>query len=209
MTRMIKIVFCLLLLQSLAGEKFVFNGTQMSSNMAEGKEITTLTGNAQISSEKIFLKADILELSGKNFEILVARNSVSLHLKDKDIFATCDELYYDRTKKILRLRGQVVLEDKKNKVIMRANFIEALDDGEIVRAQVSVRIIKEETVCHSEFANYDRKAETLELTGWPVVKRDGDEYKAKKIRVNLKTDEIVLEGEVSGESQSEEDNADE
>jgi lipopolysaccharide export system protein LptA len=187
------------------GEKFVFNGTQMSSNMAEGKEITTLTGNAQISSEKIFLKAEILELSGKNFEILIARNSVSLHLKDKNIFATCDELYYDRTKKILRLRGQVVLEDKKNKVIMRANFIEALDDGEIVRAQVGVRIIKEETVCQSEFANYDRKAETLELTGWPVVRRNGDEYKAKKILVDLKTDEIVLEGEVSGEIQSEED----
>ena len=64
--------------------------------------------------------------------------------------------------------------------------------------QVGVRIVKNDIVCQSENADYDRKTDTLELTGLPRVFKKNDVYEAGRIRVNLKTEEILLDGRVDG-----------
>jgi ABC-type multidrug transport system fused ATPase/permease subunit len=63
---------------------------------------------------------------------------------------------------------------------------------------VAVRILKDKLACRAEYALYRRKDNELELTGSPSAYKDGDEYKATRILVNTDTEDIRLEGEVSG-----------
>ena len=53
-------------------------------------------------------------------------------------------------------------------------------------------------VCRSEYAVYNRNEKILDLTGFPVVYKKDDEFRADKIRVDLDTDDVIMEGSVSG-----------
>jgi len=68
---------------------------------------------------------------------------------------------------------------------------------------VGVRIFKDELVCRSQYALYRRTEKTLDLTGLPVVFKDGNEFRADRMRVDLETDDVVMEGSVSGSIQQE------
>ena len=64
--------------------------------------------------------------------------------------------------------------------------------------QISVRLFKDDMVCRSEFAVYRRNEKLLELSGFPVVFKKDDEYRADRIQVDLDTDHVSMEGSVSG-----------
>jgi len=53
-------------------------------------------------------------------------------------------------------------------------------------------------VCRSEYAIYNRKDKMLDLTGFPSVFKTEDEFRADRIRVDLDTDDVIMEGTVSG-----------
>ena len=90
------------------------------------------------------------------------------------------------------------MEDIKNEVIVKGNFLEYMGSDETCLIQIGVRILKDDMVCRSEFARYNRNDDILELTGMPVVFWKNDEYRALRIIVDLDKDEITLEGKVSG-----------
>ena len=64
--------------------------------------------------------------------------------------------------------------------------------------QFDVKILRKEITCTSMFAMYNRKSSALNLTGRPVVTKSKDTFQAAKIAVNLDTEDISLEGRVSG-----------
>jgi lipopolysaccharide export system protein LptA len=64
--------------------------------------------------------------------------------------------------------------------------------------QISVRLFKDDMVCRSEYAVYHRGDKLLDLSGFPVVYKKDDEFRADKIRVDLDTDDVIMEGAVSG-----------
>jgi lipopolysaccharide export system protein LptA len=53
-------------------------------------------------------------------------------------------------------------------------------------------------VCRSEYAVYRRQNKLLDLSGFPSVFKKGDEFRADRIRVDLDTDDVTMEGSVSG-----------
>jgi lipopolysaccharide export system protein LptA len=64
--------------------------------------------------------------------------------------------------------------------------------------QISVRLFKEKMVCRSEYAIYRRQEELLDLSGFPIVYKDSDEFRADRIRVDLDTDDVIMDGSISG-----------
>ena len=64
--------------------------------------------------------------------------------------------------------------------------------------QISVRLFKDDMVCRSEYAVYRRNEKLLDLSGFPVVFKKDDEFRADRIRVDLDTDDVTMEGAVSG-----------
>ena len=64
--------------------------------------------------------------------------------------------------------------------------------------QIGIRLFKDDMVCRSEYAVYRRKEKLLDLSGYPVVFKKDDEFRADRIRVDLDTDDVSMEGTVSG-----------
>jgi lipopolysaccharide export system protein LptA len=170
----------------------------MSGTRALGRETTILTGNAEVRSDSILLRADRIEIQGDDNQFIDCIGNVWGIEEDKNILFYTDRLRYDRTLKIARLEGSSTLEDRENEIVARGRFIEYDDGNEIAVFQISVRLFKEDMVCRSEYAVYNRKEKLLDMTGFPIVYKKDDEFRADKIRVDLDTDDVTMEGSVSG-----------
>lgn len=174
----------------------------METVLAKGKERTILTGNAEVQTEDNLIRADRVELYGEEFRYVTCEGNVRIVNEQKGIDVTCEQLFYNRQEKVVRVRGKVVMLDKKNEVVVKGGFLENWEESDETVVQIGVRILKEDLVCRAEYARYLRNEEKLELSGMPVVNWKGDEYRARKIFIDLNTDTIRLEGDIRGKVRS-------
>lgn len=179
-----------------------FSADSVQSVLAQGKEKTVLSGRARVTSDKIAVTADRIEISGTNYRLLVCEGNVVADDRKNGIHLTAPKLTYDRDRSFAVLEGPAVLEDSDNHVVLKADWIQDDGDAGVTVAQVNVRILKEGLACRSEYAIYRRKEHLLELSGAPRVVKNGDEYRATRMVVNTDTEEISLEGSVSGTVQA-------
>ncbi len=206
MYHLTKIIFILILVSSpVFCETFEFSSDSFSTVMARGREYTVLSGNAQIISDSTVIKSGKIELYGDEYKYAQCSGRVEMEDNEKGLRIAADSMLFNRKDDITRFEGGIVLEDLKNEVIVKGSYMEYSGDTETVIIQVGVRIFKDDMVSRSEFARYIRDDDILELSGLPLVFWKGDEYKALKITINLDTDEIFLEGSVSGTIYTEND----
>jgi len=170
----------------------------MTGTRSLGREISILTGNAEVRSNSLLLRADRIEISGDNNQFILCIGNVWGYEEEKDILFFTDRLNYDRTLKIARLEGNSTLEDRQNEIVARGRFIEYDEENEIAVLQISVRLFKDDMVCRAEYAVYRRREEVLEMSGFPVVFKGNDEFRADRIHVDLETDDVTMEGSVTG-----------
>ena len=194
-TCLILLLFCI---QPLAADTFTFKADRMSGSRALGRETTILIGGAEVRSDNLLLRADRIEIHGDNNRYVECIGNVWGHEEDKNILFYTDRLSYDRTLKIAKLEGNSTLEDRENEIVARGRFIEYDDQNEITIFQIAVRLFKDDMVCRSEYAIYRRQEKLLDLSGFPIVYKNDDEFRADKIRVDLDTDDVMMEGSVSG-----------
>jgi lipopolysaccharide export system protein LptA len=202
-----------LLLALIAGcaaayaDNFSFSTDSMTTVLAKGKEHTILTGNAQVTNGDTKITANRIELYGTNFRYAQCSGNVKVVDAKRGITLTSNNLFYDRTEDLSRVEGYAEMEDTKNELVVKGGFLENRGSADVTIVQIGVRILKvadnQQMACRSEFAEYDRKTDMLQLSGTPVVNWKGDTYRAARISINLKTDEIKLEGDVSGQIVSE------
>ena len=184
---------------SLAGaDTLTFRADKVSGSKALGRETTILVGNAEVRSDNLILLAERIEIQGDDNQFIICSGGVKGREEEKEIYFQADRLRYDRKLKISRLEGNSTLEDKKNKLVARGRFIEYDDQSEITVFQISVKLFKDDMVCRSEYAVYRRTEKLLDLSGFPIVYKKDDEYRADRIRVDLDTDHVTMEGAVSG-----------
>ncbi len=188
----------LLLAPPLAADTFTYSGDAMSTSLAEGSERALLKGNARIDTENLRITADEIELFGKDYIYAQCRGSVRVVDAKRGIELASRELFYNRKEKIARIKGNAVMTDLKNEMVVKGGFIEDRDTEQLTIVQIGVRILKKDLVCRSEFAKYWREKEILELSGMPFVTRKGDEYQAARIVVDLDTEQMTFEGDVKG-----------
>lgn len=197
-----KLIILLLLffiVSPVIAEDIHFQGDSMSTILARGKKRTVLTGHAFLETEDNLIKADRIELYGEDFEYVECDGNINVQNNKEGIHITANRLYYDRAEKRIIFYDNAVLEDLENELIVKGDYIESWEEEEITIIQIGVRIIREDMICRSEMARYIRKEDRLELSGIPRVFWKGDEYNALKINIDLKNDEILLEGDVQGE----------
>ncbi|UCF99847.1 MAG: hypothetical protein JSV89_09990 [Spirochaetaceae bacterium] len=197
------LLLLLCIVPSLRAQTFSFQGDRMETVLAKGKERTVLTGNSEVQTEDNLILADRIELYGEDFRYVSCEGNVRIVNEQKGIEVTCQRLFYNRQEKVVRVRGNVVMVDQKNEVVVKGGFLENWEDSDETVVQIGVRILKEDLVCRAEYARYQRNEDKLELSGMPVVNWRGDEYRALKIYIDLNTDTIRLEGDIRGKVRSE------
>jgi lipopolysaccharide export system protein LptA len=182
----------------LPADTFNFSGDSTTMTLAEGGQHALLTGHARVESQDLRITADTIELFGKDFIYASCRGNVHVIDARRGLDLTSQQLFYDRDQKISRIRGNAMMADVKNEMVVKGGFIEDRDTEQITIVQIGVRIFKKDIVCRSEFARYQRDKKILELSGMPWVSKGGDVYQAARITINLDTEEISLEGSVQG-----------
>ncbi len=198
----IALLFALLLVENLEADEFTWTAKRQWSRLSEGRELTILSGGAVITSDATTIVADEIELWGTDFRYSMAKGSVTATDTERGIILKSDTLFYDREEEVIRVDGFIDMQDLKNDVVARGGFFEYFGKDEVAYIQIGVRILKvdedTELACRSEFAKYMREDEILELSGMPHVTRNKDVYTAARITINLDTDEILLDRDVSG-----------
>ena len=183
-------------------KNFNFSSDRTSISLAEGSELTRLTGNANITSEDTNITADSIELFGDDFRFARCSGNVLVIDLKQGIRITTENLFFDRKKEVLTISGYAEMIDQKNEIVVKGSYFENRGKENITIIQIGVRILKasddDSMICRSEYAKFNRDNEILELSGMPVVFWKDDEYRATKITINLETDDITLTGEVSG-----------
>lgn len=193
------IILILLILPSLLfAEKISFHADKMTGSIKKNNDLTTLTGNAVIVTDNMELKADTIEISGKNFRFIKASGNISGKIKDSQMDFTCNDMTYDREKKVALLQNMVHLVDSKNNVVADAEIIDYSQTTDIAVLQINVVMVQGQNTCTAAYAIYRKKEQTLTMTGNPTVQQGNDRFRAQEIELNLKTEEITLDGRVRG-----------
>jgi lipopolysaccharide export system protein LptA len=190
--------FACMIASIASAEAFSFSADGMSGSFSPGKENAVLTGNARVVSGSLEIRADRIEISGKDWRYVRCYGAVVAEDREKGIRFITGIFFHDRVASVSRMEGPSTLEDRRNRLVVKGSWIENDDATEIAKVRIGARILREDLACRAEFARYDRGTGLLELSGSPVVIKDGDEYRAARIVVDVDTEEIWLEGSVSG-----------
>lgn len=194
------IAYILLIISFLSATpvKIIFSADKMQGSGEKGKNSTALTGNAKVSVDSLNIYGERIELYGKDYRYIKANGTVTGEDAEKGFTFSAASLSYDRETEVAEFMGAAKVEDTKNKVETAAERIEYNQKSEIILLQMAVKLKSKDIACDSLFAVYNRNTSMLELTGKPTVKKGKDEFKAARISVNLDTEDIKLEGKVSG-----------
>lgn len=191
-------VFFLLAAAFLSAEEITFRAETMSGRAGSKEDTTRLSGNAQVFTESIQIRADSIELSGKEFRYVSAEGNIKGSYKESNLEFECSELKYDREAKIVTLLGDVKLVDIDNEVTAGAQMIEYNSNTDIAVLQIEVKLEQKKNVCSSAYAVYRKKEQMLELNGSAKVVQDDDSFAAQSITFNMDTEEIIMDGNVHG-----------
>lgn len=184
-------------------ENLTFDSARTQIVFAEGRERAILSGSARVVTDTTTITAAEIELYGTDYRYALCRGGVKVLDTENDFTLTSDRLFLDRDTNVTRAEGNAVMENRKDQLIIKGSFIENRDDEGVTIIQIGVRILKEDMVARAEFARYLEEEKLLELSGMPQVYWKGDEYRATRIIINIETDEIELQGEVSGSMKNE------
>ena len=184
--------------QEASQEIIEFSAKKMSGSMKQNQDYTTLSGGATIKTASMEIHADTIELYGTDFRFIKAEGSVRGVQQEEGLEFSCTTMEYDREEKIALFNGNVVLQDKENEVVAKAQRIEYRELSAIAIMQVAVELTKDESLCTCAFALYRKDEKLLEMTGNPQVVQGNDSFRAQEIVFNLDTEEITLEGGVKG-----------
>lgn len=171
---------------------------RMESVGARGQERTVLTGAVEIVVNDTIIRAERIELFGKDYGIILCQGAVRVIEEDENIEIGSEHLLFDRERSVLRIQGSALLIDRDNEVVVKGGFMEYHQDSGEATVQIGVRILKPDLVSRSEFARYRRDENTVDLSGLPVVTYQGDEYRAMRIFIDLDRETVRMEGEIQG-----------
>ncbi|WP_320128151.1 LptA/OstA family protein [uncultured Sphaerochaeta sp.] len=199
------LTLCLLLtlaMLPLFCEDITFSGGYTRMKMQEENKVITLGNKATVTVGSLTLKADNIELSGKDFSIIDCTGSVSVTDSEKGFSLVSKNLHYDRIENKLIVDSWVELQDATNALAASAGWLEFdMGKGSIL-LQIHARLFHDTSegpmVCKSDMVRLDREGQTLVLTGNATIDWKNDAYEAQVIQVNLETKEIKMDGSIKG-----------
>jgi lipopolysaccharide export system protein LptA len=187
------------LLAAADTDQFSFSAEQMETVLAEGRERTVLTGSAALTSDDTEIFAERIELYGDDLSFALSQGGVRVVQVGAGIELTSETVFYNRRDGIVRVEGDALLIDHDNEMVIKGGFLEHWEERDETSIQIGVQILSDDLVARAQLVHYDRGAQTLALSGLPVVTWKGDEYRASRIFIDLDQDRIVLSGAVSGQ----------
>ncbi|MCX7027814.1 MAG: hypothetical protein NT061_10130 [Spirochaetes bacterium] len=179
-------------------DTITFTADRVESVIAKGKEKTVLVGGAVVTMGTVEIKADRVEISGEDYNDVVCVGSVTIHDESKGFLLKAASLNYKRDVEVGLAETGVVIEDSKNDVILKGEWVRFNQKQSIVDARIGVHIVKQDFAVRAEFARYNRDTESLKLSGQPVAVMADGTIAADAIEGKATADSLAFSGRVSG-----------
>ena len=97
-------------------------------------------------------------------------------------------------------------QDTENDVSAKAQVINYNSDTDIAVLQIGINLTQKDNICSSSYAVYYKKTQMLNLSGNAKIQQKDDTFRAQQITLNMKTEEITLDGRVKGTVSEKEEN---
>lgn len=204
MKRKVLLAISLLLLisSSAFADDITFSSGYTRVAMKGVNKTVELTENVKVSTGDIDITANKIVIAGENYSFLTCLGNVKVIDHKRDITIQASSLAYNRTTEFITIDGWVEMQDAKNEVSVSSAWLEFDLNGGILRLQLQTKILKSTSkgpmICKADNVTYDRNSESLTLLGNAKVDWNGDEYTSQKLSVDLKTEEIVMTGDIKG-----------
>ena len=196
------ILLCITLLFSISAQDISFKGGSTRMKMQQGSETILLESGAEVQVGTLLLSSTTIERYGKDFRFVRCEGDVNLQDEGRGISLVTSSLLFDRVEETLLIDSWVELEDTNNQVSASAARMEFFLKEGIVLLQAQARLLKHTDdgpmICRSDFMTFNRDKEMLDLKGRASIVWKPDTYEAQTITVNLKTEEIRMEGSIKG-----------
>ena len=144
------------------------------------------------------IKAERIEISGEDYNDMVCSGSVTINDDSRGFLLNAASLTYKRDAEIGIAETGVVLEDSKNEVILKGEWVRFDQKQSIVDARIGVHILKKDFAVRAEFARYNRDTESIQLSGQPVAVTPDGTIAADAMEGKASADGLAFTGRVSG-----------
>lgn len=192
-------IFCVV---SIFASDITFSSGYTRIMMQGNRKAIELTENVKISTGDIDINANLINISGENYTFLDCQGNVKVVDHKRGINITASRLNYNRQSETIIIDGWVELQDSQNEVSVSSSWLEFDLEKGILKLQIHAKILKNTDngpmICRADNVTFDRNTEKLSLTGNANVIVQDDVYSADRLSVDLKTEEIVMVGDITG-----------
>ncbi|MDD4082976.1 MAG: LptA/OstA family protein [Sphaerochaetaceae bacterium] len=179
-----------------------FSGGYTKVKRVGNVDTVTLSDSAQVNTKDISVTADEIEISGENYRYLKCSGNVIAEEKQNNIILKTPELFYDRDKNTILINSWIEIDDSENEIKMSGAYLEFNLEQQLFNLQIDAEINKAtekgQLIGKAASIIYNNKEKSLILQGNASVTWGEDNYEASLIRINLETEEIILEGKITG-----------
>lgn len=193
----------ILTVNALFSAPVTFSGGYSKVSLKEGRRSVSLTGGATVSAEGMVITADSVTLTGDDYDVVECTGTIEIKDEEKGLSIKTTALYYDRTAERLLISAWCEVSDSVNELEAGAGAVSYDLRNEVLSLEMAARLMKATDSgllsARAERITFDRGADTLTLQGNAEVEWNRNSYRAKLITINLKTEEIRLEGRIEGE----------
>ena len=198
MKKALGMFFACSLIFPLFCETITFKADSLTGTAGSNSDTTRMKGNAFVKTSTMEISADSIELSGDDYRYIIADGSVTGKNLESKMEFTCGRMKYDRQTKIAYLEDTVHLVDTANEVTADAQIIDYNQNTEIAVMQIGIILKQKDNTCTAAYAVYRKNDKMLEMSGNPKIVQGQDTFRAQEITLNLDSQEITLDGRVSG-----------
>ncbi|MDH5656415.1 MAG: hypothetical protein OEZ34_10935 [Spirochaetia bacterium] len=165
--------------------------------------VAEVTGNVLLTQEDFYLKSPVMKTKGKSFETIYTKSGVEMMDKKEGIHVTAGEMFYERTKRIMRLDLYPKMEflDKENGEIEGTLEAAVIETNFITRetyARGNVVLYEKQFSATGEVATYKSKEDLIIMEGSPTITQGGGTVSSEKIYIYPRSNRVLLKNRIRG-----------
>jgi len=202
-SKFVFILIALCLPAFLHASEIRFSGGYTRVSLQDSDRQIELSGGAAASTDSISIEAGKILLYGPDYRYVDCTGGVNAQEKEHSLAISAADIFYDREEGYLLSDGWIEIEDTENEAQLSGSWFEYSLETRMMILQMQASISKVTQrgllVCTAHSIEYNAGQQTLSLRGNASVTWGSDSYRAAHITVNIETEEVILQGSISGE----------
>lgn len=171
--------------------------------LAESESTIHLKGNVMLTNRELNLKSPLLQLEGKEFENIYAREGVDILERQQNIHVEAGFMRYEKETGKIRLEKEPRMEflnkdDGEVSATLSGNIIERDSSSGLITARGDVKITREDFEAVGEEAVFNERSRVIVMEGDSGIQEGRNRIKSEKVMIFPDSNRILLLNRITG-----------